>query len=463
MGLKRRGIAWLIALLVIGSGLTGLSARAQSAPPDDPAYEFQWALGQIGAVDAWSTGRGRGATVAVLDTGAHLEHEDLAGQLLNGIDFVNNDRVAQDDNGQGTHMAGVIAATTNNGRGIAGVAPQARILPVKVLDEDGDGTEAHLLAGIRHAIERKVQVIVMELDSDTTLSNSGQTFRTAIENAWEAGAVPVVASEHEFVRSQGFATAPALVVTGLTREGEPAAYSEGVGAARWGLAAPGGTGNGNEDDIFSTYWPHTRRSAIGGTQEFGRYAYFADNEVAAAHVAGAAAILRGLGQTPAQTVRRLLDNATEAGPRGRDQSYGSGVLHVQKAVEGLPPDPRDRPRPTSTTSTTAAAGTAGTPGQGQGDVRPSQGSRPPAASPSAPAEGPTAGTPAGATPASEPAASLPEDPEVDDLTGGLAAQGGEPVPGKLPVLPMVAFLLLVGSGTITWAMRRRTVDAPPDL
>ena len=462
MGLKRRLSACLIAILLISAGLTNLSARAQSAPPDDPAFDFQWALGQIGAVDAWSTGRGRGATVAVLDTGAHLDHEDLAGQLLNGIDFVNSDRVAQDDNGQGSHLAGIVAATTNNGRGIAGVAPQARILPVKVLDDDGEGSEINLLAGIRHAIERKAQVIVMDLDNDTDLSDDGRAFRAALDEAWDAGALPVVSSEHPHVRSAAFANAPALVVAGVTRQGDPGEYSEGVGAARWGMSAPGGTGVGNEDDIFSTYWPHTRRDPIRGTQEFGRYAYDSDDVVAAAHVAGAAAILRGLGQSPAQTVERLLDSATEAGPRGRDQTFGSGLLHVSKAVAGLPPDPRDRPRPTSTTSTTAAAGAGGATG-GQSDVRPGEATRPPQGRPDAPGERPTVGTPAGAEPASEPADGMPEDLETDDLTGGLVADGSEPVPGKLPVLPIVAFLLLAGSATITWAMRRRTVDTHLDV
>lgn len=460
MGLIRRGSACLIAILLISAGVIAAPARAQTTP-DDPAFEFQWALSQIQAPAAWDTGRGRGATVAVLDTGVHLEHEDLAGKLLNGTDFVNNDRVAQDDNGQGTHVAGIIGAVTANGRGIAGVAPQAQILPIKVLDEEDEATEQRLLAGIRHAIDRKAQVLVMDLDNDTQLSAEGRTFRSAIEDAFKAGVLPVVASEHPYVRSSAFAEAPVLVVAGVTRQGTASEFSNGVGAARWGLSAPGGTGGGDENDIFSTYWPHTRRDPIGGNQEFGRYAYFAHNVVAAAHVAGVAAILRGLGQSPRQTAERLLASAIDAGPRGPDQTYGAGLLNASQAVKGLPPDRREA-RATTTTTTAApgaSAGAAGGQGGGQptGEVRPPTGT---AVSPQ-PAQ---PGTAAGAeeAPAAEPGASQPEAPVSDDITGGLAAQELDQLPGKVPVLPIIAFLLLVGSATITWAMRRRVGDAPVD-
>lgn len=435
----------------------GLPARAQSAP-DDPAFEFQWALAEIGAEESWGTGQGRGATVAVLDTGVHLEHEDLAGKLLTGVDFVNNDRVAQDDFGQGTHIAGIVAAVTDNSKGIAGVAPQANVLPVKVLNRRGRGTEEHLLAGIRHAIERKVHVLVMELDADTLLSESGSTFRAAIEESWEAGVVPVVASEHSYVRSQAFSNAPALVVTGVTRQGEAGDYSNGVGQARWGLAAPGGTGDGNENDIFSTFWPHTRRDAIRGNQEFGRYAYDAGNVAAAAHVAGAAAILRGLGQTPQQTVGRLLSSARGKGSTGRDQTYGAGMLHAGAAVKGLPADQREQRR--RTTTTTSPDEGAPSPAGGQDNQPPRPEGRTPARTDPSTPSGLQPGTPAAADPPSEPPPSIVENSIPDDITGDLALNDTDPSPGQLPVLPIVALLLLAGSAAITWAMRRRAVDEP---
>jgi subtilisin family serine protease len=301
--------------------------------------------------EAWETGRGKGATVAILDTGVEFNHEDLRGQLLTGRNFVRKDRSAQDDNGQGTHLAGLVAAVRNNGVGIAGVAPESVVLPVKVLDAEDEGTEANILEGIRFSIERKASVLLLDLDRDVVLSENGANFKKAIQDAFSAGVLPVLAAEHPYLSTPEFADAPAIVVAGVTREGKQSPYSNsaGVGSAKWGMAAPGGVGDGSENDVFSTMWPHTRQAVGGERQEFGRYAYDADQVQAAAHVAGAAAILRGLGESAQSTVDRLLKNTKEAGGRGRDQIFGQGILDLAASVKGLKPAP---PAPTTTTTTT---------------------------------------------------------------------------------------------------------------
>ena len=466
MGLGRRGFACLIASLLISAGVSVVPTRAQSVP-DDPGFDFQWGFAQIGAQDAWAIGKGRGATVAVLDTGVDLTHEDLDGQLApGGRDFTNDDAVPQDDNGQGTHLSGIVAASTNNKTGVAGIAHQSRILPIRVLDDEGKGFEAHVLQGIRFAIEKKVQVLVLDLDDDILLADGGFNLEDAIRDAWDAGIVPVVNSDHSLVRSRQFSDAPALVVGAVTREGKASPDNVGVGSAQWGISAPGGSGEGNENDIFSTYFAHSR---IG--REYGRYVYESGNAQAAAHVAGAAAILRGLGQTPQQTVDRLISSATDAGVTGHDRLYGAGLLHAGKSVRGIPAAQQAGASGTGggTPTTAPATGGSGT-NEGASPSRPSTGGpaqpgRVGAVGPQgAPAREPGIGTPAGAATGGELPAVDDAAGEAGDVVGGLAAPPrSAEMPGRTPLLPLIAFLLIVGSGTITWALRRRTLGPTPPI
>ncbi|HUR48877.1 MAG TPA: S8 family serine peptidase [Acidimicrobiales bacterium] len=469
MGLGRRGFACLIAFLLISAGLNGAPARAQSGP-DDPGFEFQWALSQIGVQDAWAIGRGRNASVAVLDTGVDLVHEDLTGRLLSGGRDTHGDEPSpQDDRGEGTHVAGIIAASTNNGTGVAGIAYEAKILPIKVLDSDGDGFEVNVIEGIRLAIEKKVDVMVVNLDEGIVLADGGFNFEDAIRDAWAAGIVPVIGADHSFVRSNAFSDAPALVVAGVTRSGNTSPQSNGVGSAKWGIAAPGGSGTGTEDDIFSTYLPGTRQDGLGETREYGRYLYDSGDIQAAAHVAGAAAILRGLGQTPQQTVDRLLSSANDAGVTGRDRVYGVGVLHAGKSVRGLAADRAGaaggQGTPTSAAGGQSNGGGGNTPAAPPGTVAP-PGTNNPGDSQSPPSASGALGTAAGAEVPAEGAqdGSATASGAPGDVVGGLsAAADPEEMPGRTPLLPLVAFLLLVGSGTITWALRRRTLHPTPPL
>lgn len=463
VGPGRRGFACLIASLLISAGVSGVPSRAQSGP-NDPGFEFQWGLTQIGAQEAWATGTGRGATVAVLDTGVDLPHEDLVGRLLSGgRDTAGNEESPQDDNGSGTHVAGIVAAATNNSTGVAGVAHGARVLPVKVLDSDGDAFERSILQGIDLAIENKVNVVLINLDEDTILADGGFNFEERVVRAWNAGIVPVVNSDHSLVRSRQFSDAPALVVGAVTREGNAAPANDGVGAARWGISAPGGAGAGDDSDIFSTYLPGTRRDGLGGTREYGRYVYEAGNIQAAAHVAGAAAILRGLGQTPQQSVERLLSSATDAGVTGRDRLYGVGLLHAGKAVRGLAPQQAGASGTGSpTTAPPSGGGNAPPPGGGAGSPARPEPVRPEGPAGTAPAAPDGVSTPAGAEPPTDPANASQD--EGGDVPDGLAASPNrESMPGRTPLLPLVAFLLLVGSGTIAWALRRRTLEPSPPV
>ncbi|MEO8611539.1 MAG: S8 family serine peptidase [Chloroflexota bacterium] len=156
--------------------------------PNDPYYPSgagttsnQWALdhasGSIFAANAWgiSVKDGAGVTVAVIDTGIDTTHPDLVGKLLPGWDFVNDDNNTDDDNGHGTHVSGIIAANTNNGKGIAGVAFNAKLLPVKVCDFAGGCSTYDIAAGIVFATDKAAKVINMSL--------GGGTISTTIQGA----------------------------------------------------------------------------------------------------------------------------------------------------------------------------------------------------------------------------------------------------------------------------------------
>jgi subtilisin family serine protease len=139
-----------------------------SGPANDPLFARQWALDQVNAPEAWARGaRGAGTTVAIVDTGVDLQHPDLSSKLVTGHDFVadNNDCPAgpQDENGHGTHVAGIAAAVTNHGIGVAGVAPDAQIMPVRVLDADGSGSSEDVAAGITWAADHGAEVINLSL------------------------------------------------------------------------------------------------------------------------------------------------------------------------------------------------------------------------------------------------------------------------------------------------------------
>jgi subtilisin family serine protease len=124
-------------------------ARMADTIPSDPGWANQYGLMAIRAPQNWDENTGSPAvTIAIVVTGVELSYEDLTGKIVPGYDFVYNDAIPQDDNGHGTHVAGIAAAITNNGIGVAGVSWGARIMPVKVLDASGAGSIANMSAGI---------------------------------------------------------------------------------------------------------------------------------------------------------------------------------------------------------------------------------------------------------------------------------------------------------------------------
>ncbi|HVM09215.1 MAG TPA: S8 family serine peptidase [Acidimicrobiales bacterium] len=443
-----------LAALVVG----GVVPAATALEANEPALrDQQWGMQLIGAPDAWARGvTGKGITIAIVDTGVDLQHEDLAEKIVPGADFVEPNTPPQDDHGHGSHVAGIAAAVTGNGKGVTGVAPEAKIMPLKVLTSSGRGGGSPDDA-IRFAVDNGAQVINLSIGSELD-PLLGPSFARGIEYAWSKGVICVVAAGNSYVLSGEFSTVPALVVAATTRDERAASYSSGVGSAKWPMSAPGGEGRA-ENSIISTYWragsPHA-------------YAYLSGTSMAAPHVAGAAALLRGAGLTPQQTVDRLLQTAKDLGPAGKDGTYGHGRLDVAKATAGLGSTP---PAPPATTATVQPSPTAGT---GPGASTPGRApSTPPSPGPTAapaPAQPTPAEPPAGdgeIAAADEPADTVPPDDAAttDDVSTGGAAESDDPV-GEVatepdddsvsPLWPLVGALAVLGAaGGTAIALRRR--------
>ena len=160
-------------------------------PPNDPDYDRQWALPHIQAESAWQElDELSPVTVAVIDTGVCMNHEDLVGRVLdNGYDFVDNDDDPEDVFGHGCSVAGIIAANIDNGLGIAGFAPNASILPVRVLGPSGSGSMADVAAGIVYAADEGADIINLSLGS----AIGSQVTKDAVDHAVEKG-VTIIAS-----------------------------------------------------------------------------------------------------------------------------------------------------------------------------------------------------------------------------------------------------------------------------
>jgi subtilisin family serine protease len=329
--MRRLAAASVLVLFLI----PGLSLAA----PNDPYYDLQWGLARVKAATAWQVSQGSGAIVAVIDTGIDLGHPDLRGRLLPGHDFVDGDNVAQDGNGHGTLVAGIVAADSKNGIGVASVAPKASLLPIRVLDAQGTGNSNDVADGISWAVHHGADVINLSLAQDASDQSlvllHDATVDQAIKDAAAAGAVVVVAAGNNAgggVSSTPYqATVPGVVVVGAsTNRDRRAAYSNyGSGLD---LLAPGGGSDANPSDtgcsesnaIVSTWWnPKSRRSSYGGA---------CGTSMAVGFVSGVAALLKARGMSNDAVVRRILATADDIGARGTDAQTGAGILNAARAV-----------------------------------------------------------------------------------------------------------------------------------
>lgn len=320
----------------------------------DPGWSQLWGLENTGqtlfgvtgnpdadidAPTAWTVSTGAGVTVAVVDSGSQLDHADLAAQIggnpgergggkeTNGLDddsngwvddwrgwdFVTNDNTPQDGDGHGTHVAGTIAARANNGIGVAGVAPDATVLPVRALDDNGEGTSSDIADAFAYAGDLGVRVVNASLGGDSpsvAIANAIAAYPNTLyvvaagNDGTDNGTAPVYPCAYTLAN---------ILCVGATDATDLRASFSNWGAASVDLFAPG-------DTILSTY-------------KGGQYAYLDGTSMAAPHAAGAAALVVAAhpGWSVAQVKAALLggvDAKSQLAPR----SVSGGRLNAARAL-----------------------------------------------------------------------------------------------------------------------------------
>ena len=344
--------------------------RHASFIPDDPFYKHQWHYPAINLELAWNSATGTNAItgpaiVAVIDTGIKQAHPEFAGQLVPGFDFISGSTNAGDGDGidpnpedvgdgarlgessfHGTHVAGTVAAATNNGTGVAGIAFQGKIMPLRVLGKGG-GTDADILQAILFAARlsnssrtlpaKKADVINMSLGGP----NFSNTVQTAIDNARAAGVIVVAAAGNENTNAPSYPAAydGVISVSAVGLDLKRAPYSNF--GTTIDIAAPGGdtsvdrNGDSFADGVLSTLFDDTAGKFS--------YVFYQGTSMAAPHIAGVLALMRGANPvlTP-DTIDQLIAGAhptyrqritSDIGVPGKDDLFGHGLIDAKKAVD----------------------------------------------------------------------------------------------------------------------------------
>ncbi|HRF59765.1 MAG TPA: S8 family peptidase [Fimbriimonadaceae bacterium] len=266
--------------------------------PNDPGWSQQYGPLKMQCPAAWDLETGDpGVIIAIIDTGIDLSHPDLSGKLVPGYDFVNQDANPQDDQGHGTHCAGIAAASTHNGVGVAGVGYHCRLMPVKVLDASGSGNFSDVTDGITWAVQNGAKVISLSLGA----GSGSQALADAVDYAWNNGAVVVAAAGNN----------------GWTSPAYPAYYMNAIAVAS--------TDQSDQRSGFSNYgeWVDVAApgSSIYSTYMGGGYGYMSGTSMACPGVAGLAGLVfsrLGANATPAQ-VRAAIESSCD--------DVGSFVAH----------------------------------------------------------------------------------------------------------------------------------------
>lgn len=287
--------------------------------PNDPLYSKQWHMQRVNVESAWSYSVGRGVTVAVIDTGIacddhghfHKVSDLNQTECVPGYNFVDKNEHANDDHGHGTHVAGTIAQSTNNGIGGVGIAFGAKLMPVKVLSGSGSGTSAGVAAGIHWAADNGAQVLNLSL----------------------GGPMPsgVIKRAVNYARKQG-----AIVIAAAGNNGAKVGYPAGYP----GVIAVSATDNNDKLASFSSRGPEITIAAPGvevvqnticddGRNECEEFPAWRGTSMASPHVAGVAALFVGMGVTnPDDIEHHLTSTAKKISNSEESHLYGAGLVQA---------------------------------------------------------------------------------------------------------------------------------------
>ncbi len=300
--------------------------RAHSAP-NDPYFDYQWHMSNLNVTKAWETTKGKGVVVAVIDTGVSAG-EDGYFKLLQGYDFVDNDTTPDDEQGHGSHVAGTIGQKSDNGIGVAGVAPEVTILPVRVLDANGSGSNTWVANGIIWAVDNGANIINLSLGS----ASNSEVVADACAYAYNRGVTVLAATGNDgFTDFIGYPAAldTTIAVGSVGQNNDIAPYSN----------------QGQQIDIVGPGGDQSMGEAAGVLQEtrlngqWG-YVFFQGTSMATPHAAGVAALVYANGTTSPDEIRRVLtSSAKDLGASGWDTVYGHGMIDpvAALAVKGRKP------------------------------------------------------------------------------------------------------------------------------
>lgn len=377
----RSGHLTIVMLLTLAVPATAQAASARSDVPHDPLRDRQWALDRMAFPEAWKSSRGAGVVVAVLDTGVDLGHPDLQGKLIVHPDADLVDPAGcrengcvqdgpMDPHGHGTAMAGIIASRTGNQVGIAGAAPDALILPVRVRAADGTIAGDAVARGIVYAVDHGADVISMSLAEgafpyevenlwreNDPLCIAGGVCRNldamfdAIEYAWDRGAMLVGAAGNG-IYVEGAAVPscaepaghPRVLCVGATDYFDRHAYYSHFDAFNGNLVVGPSGGDVSASPLGEDLSPCSQRIVAPVPSEMVRpcpgdlpvgYTYVSGTSSPTALTAGLAALLMSRGMTNAETLSTIMETARDLGPPGRDALFGYGQVDAARAMSLL--------------------------------------------------------------------------------------------------------------------------------
>ncbi len=312
--------------------------------PNDTYYYQQWAHTIVNSPAAWDVTTGStGVVIAIIDSGVDSGHPDLAGKVVAGYDFVGDDAYPWDENGHGTHVAGIAAAQGNNGLGVAGMDWQARIMPVRVLDANGSGYSTDIVDGIQWAHDHGAKVFNLSLggpnysqamqNAITAAHDAGRLVVAAIGNCRTANSVCPVANPTNYPAA--YANVMAVAATGPT---DVYAFYSQYGS-HCDIAAPGGSMSSLQDPngIYSSL--PTYAVTMNSSGYYQNYDFVHGTSQAAPYVSGLAALIWAQSPTltPDQVQGVIQNTAVDLGAAGWDPTYGHGRIDAGAALGNVSP------------------------------------------------------------------------------------------------------------------------------